>query len=311
MSTDLAPAQPTIRDRLKSPAMIAELGKAMPKHCSPDRMSRIALTALTRTPKLLECEEASFFRCMLELSQWGLEPDGRRAHLIPFENRKRGVVECQLIIDYKGYIELAYRSGSVSGIHADVVCEGDVFDYRMGSVVDHKPWFLRTDGDKPKEAGKVIAAYCIVQLKDGVQKHELMSHDEIEGIRKRSRAGNSGPWVTDWREMAKKTVFRRASKWIPLSADIRDAFERDYDGIDALPVAAQPKRIALDDLAARIEGKTVIEQLPEPKGLPERLADCTTVAEVDALEQELAATWDKSDLDGLAFECDARRELLK
>ena len=66
----------TIRDRLRSQAMISELGKAMPKHCSPERMARVALTALTRTPKLAECTQASFFKCLLDLSAWGLEPDG-------------------------------------------------------------------------------------------------------------------------------------------------------------------------------------------------------------------------------------------
>src|ERR1051326_6456109 len=87
------------------------VAQALPKHLTPDRFIPTALTAMTRTPKLAECDQASFFAALMTLSQLGLEPDGRRAHLIPFENRKRGVVECQLIIDYKGLVELAYRSG--------------------------------------------------------------------------------------------------------------------------------------------------------------------------------------------------------
>jgi hypothetical protein len=56
-----------------------------------------------------------------------------------------------------------------------------------------------------------------------------MSRDEIEAVRKRSRAANAGPWVTDWNEMAKKTVFRRLSKWIPLSSEYRDALDADIE----------------------------------------------------------------------------------
>lgn len=222
-------AIPKIRDRLKDPAMIAELGKAMPAHCKPERMARVALTALTRTPKLAECDQASFFQALLSLSQWGLEPDGRRAHLIPFENRKRGVVEVQLIIDYKGLVELAYRSGVVKAIHADVVREGDVFAYNLGEVRQHVPHFLRRDADKPKDAGEVFAVFAQVTLDNGVTKCEVLSREDVEAVRRRSRAGGNGPWVTDWNEMAKKTAFRRVSKWLPLSADLHDAIDRDDD----------------------------------------------------------------------------------
>jgi recombination protein RecT len=69
-------------------------------------------------------------------------------------------------------------------------------------------------------------------MKDGTCKCEVMGLDQIEAIRKRSRAGSSGPWVTDWDEMAKKTVFRRASKWLSLSPELRDAVNVDDDQIE-------------------------------------------------------------------------------
>lgn len=217
----------TIRDHLNSPAFVAEIGKALPKHMKPERMARIALTAMTRTPKLAECSQQSFFRCLLDLSQWGLEPDGRRAHLIPYGS------ECTLIIDYKGLVELAYRSGVVRNIHADVVREGDVFSYNLGMIERHTPWAFRNDAAKPEKAGEIVAAYCIVSLK-GDAKCEVLTREEVDGIRNRSKAGRSGPWVTDYSEMAKKTAFRRVSKWLPLSAEIYDAFEKDHDSFDQI-----------------------------------------------------------------------------
>lgn len=219
----------TIRDHLQSPAIIEEIGKALPRHMKPERMARIAMTALTRTPMLSDCTQQSFFRCLLDLSQWGLEPDGRRAHLIPFRDNRSGTVECTLIIDYKGYVELAYRSGYVKNIHADVVREGDLFSYNLGIVERHTPWAFRNDADKPEKEGEIIAAYCIVQLKGEATKCEVLTRSEIDSIRSRSKAGRSGPWVTDYSEMAKKTAFRRVSKWLPLSAEVHDAFERDDD----------------------------------------------------------------------------------
>ncbi len=222
-----APASLTIRDRLRSPAILAELAAVLPKHCTPERMARVALTALTRTPELAECDQASFFECLLSLSQWGLEPDDRQAWLVPFENRKRGVIECKLMIGYKGYVDLAFRTSVVKRIHSDVVREGDLFDYNLGEVERHVPWFLRRDALRPAEPGHVYAAYSHIELIRDASKGEVMSFEEIESRRRRSRNADKGPWATDWCEMAKKTVFRRATKWLPLSVEMISAVERD------------------------------------------------------------------------------------
>lgn len=240
MSSELATQAPvqkrqlTIRDQLESPKFRDEIAKALPKHLTPDRFIRVAVSALTRTPKLKECEPVSLFGAMLTLSQLGIEPDGRRAHLIPFENRRRGCVECQLIIDYKGLAEMAMRSGVVSYLHADVVCDADIFEENMGEIVAHKI-------DRRKPRGEVYAVYAICKFKDGTAKAEVMSSEEVDAIRKRSKAGNSGPWITDWNEMAKKTVFRRLSKWLPLSPEFRDAVEADDE--PAAPIEVRPAKV--------------------------------------------------------------------
>lgn len=199
-----------------------QVAKVLPSHLKPDRFLRVAMTALTRTPKLMECTQPSFMKCLLDLSAYGLEPDGRRAHLIPYGK------ECTLIIDYKGLAELAMRSGIVANIHADVVCENDAFKYSIGEVKEHV-----IDFRNPR--GEVYAVYAICRFKDGTTKADCMTREDVDKIRKRSRAGASGPWQTDWNEMAKKTVFRRLSKWLPLSAEFRDAVERDDEELEQLP----------------------------------------------------------------------------
>jgi recombination protein RecT len=250
----------TIRDHLQSDAMRKQLADALPKHITPDRMARVALTALTKTPKLAQCDQASFFQALLSCSAMGLEPDGRTAHLIPFANNKTGKVDCQLIVDYKGLVELAYRSGMVKAIHADVVREGDDFEFSLGQVVRHVPWAWRKDKTEHKQ-GEIIGAYCVITM-EAACKHEVMTRDEIESIRRRSKSGNSGPWVTDFAEMAKKTVFRRASKWIPLSSEIRDAYDRDDDRL----IDVKPTSISIADLqTGAIESAQVVEPVTEEK----------------------------------------------
>lgn len=227
-------AKLTIRDRLNSDDFRDAVAKVLPKHLTPERFLRVAITAMTKTPKLAQCDQASFFGALLTLSQYGLEPDGRCAHLIPYGPT------CQLILDYKGIVELVIRSGLVSKIHADVVCENDAFAYNLGEIQQHV-----IDLRQPR--GAVYAAYSMCQFKDGATSCVLMSKDEIEAIRARSKSGLNGPWVTDWNEMAKKTAFRRLSKWLPLSAEVRDLMDRDDDVIDipsrksrAEPARAEP-----------------------------------------------------------------------
>lgn len=155
-------------------------------------------------------------KCLLDLSAFGLEPDGRRAHLIPYKD------QCTLVIDWKGLAELAMRSGIIAKLHADIVCENDEFEFNIGEVTRHK-----IDFRKPR--GEMYAAYALAQTKTGEMFACVLSKDEVDSVRKRSRAGTSGPWVSDYNEMAKKTAFRRLSKWLPLSAEFRDAQEREEE----------------------------------------------------------------------------------
>lgn len=161
-------------------------------------------------------------KCLLDLSAIGLEPDGRRAHLIPYENRRAGIVECTLVLDYKGIVELMRRSGDVVKIHSDVVCDNDTFSHSKGEVMEHTY-------DLRKPRGDMFAAYTEVTFKDGSTQSAIMSQDEIESIRSRSKSGKSGPWVTDYNEMAKKTTLRRVSKLVTLSPEIRDIVDADNE----------------------------------------------------------------------------------
>ena len=204
-------------------ALKPQLAAALPKHMTADRMMRIVMTTVQRTPAILECSQVSVFGCIVQAAQLGLEPDGilGQAYLIPYGKT------CTLIPGYKGLIKLARNSGELATIYAKIVHANDAFKYAYGlsDVLEHVPCL---DGDP----GDPTHGYAVARLKDGSVQFDVMSVVEIEKIRQRSKAGNSGPWVTDWEEMAKKTVLRRLCKMLPASVELARAVALD-EAVDA------------------------------------------------------------------------------
>lgn len=249
----------SVKAWLESPVFQNAVKQSLPKHLTPERFVRVALTAMMRTPKLAHCTQQSLFKCLLDLSSLGLEPDGRRAHLIPFDNRKAGITECQLIIDYKGLIELAKRGGDVQKWRAELVCENDEFGWENG-IVSHKIQWR-------KDRGKTDCVYSHVRNKEEVDDYEVMTIAEVLNIRDRSqgwkafKAGytKTNPWETDFGEMAKKTVIRRHSKRLNLSPEFMDALEKDFDRIDDMK--SEAKDLSNDFMPKRISEK----HKPEPE----------------------------------------------
>jgi len=200
-------------------SMAPEWAKVLPINFDSKRFTRMAISCLRKNPKLAQAfltdqGRISTLSCLSTLAEIGLEADGRRAHLIPFKD------EITLVIDYKGLVELVMRSGLVSNIHADKICKNDKFKYNMGEVVCHEINF-----EKPR--GDAYAYYCIVKFKDGTTKCEVMQKEEVEKIRLSSPGRNGDPWTKWYDEMAKKTVFKRLSKWLTLTPAVSKAIEHD------------------------------------------------------------------------------------
>lgn len=218
--------QPTLKEMIGGERFREQVALALPKHMTPERFTRIALTALQRTPKLQDCTQASLFKCLLDLSAAGLEPDGRRAYLIPYGS------ECTLILSYMGMIELVRRSGDVISIRSELVCENDEFSWENGKITHKVEW------RKPR--GEIQAVYAEAVLKSGETQTATMTKEEVDAIRKRSRSGSSGPWVTDYGEMAKKTTLRRLCKLLPLSSEVAEHIEKDSDIVLERDVTPKP-----------------------------------------------------------------------
>lgn len=201
---EIATKQHKIKSMLDRRDIQGKIAEVMAANMDPQKITRVALLTINKTPKIAECTVPSLLQCIMDCARMGLEPDGRNAHLIPYGNA------CTLIVDWKGLCKLARESGEVKSLYADLVHENDTFAISRGSdpKIDHCPAI--------RDRGKPIGAYACVLYLNGAVDFEWMPLDEIEAIRKRSRSGNNGPWKTDWGEMAKKTAFRRLSKRLPL-----------------------------------------------------------------------------------------------
>lgn len=202
--------------------MEGEISRCLPKHLTTERMTRIALTELRKNPKLQECEPMSFIAAIMQASQLGLEPGVLGScYLIPFNNKQKGIVECNFMPGYRGFIDLARRSGQIVSLVSRAVYSNDVFEYEFGLTenLTHKPSM-----DDP---GELVAVYAVATLKDGGHQFDVMSRKQVDKIRDGSQGKNHGPWVTHYEEMAKKTVLRKLFKWLPCSVEMQKVVSLD------------------------------------------------------------------------------------
>ncbi len=229
----LAKADPDLKEVLFNEENLKQMAMALPKHLTADRMARLALTEFRKTPALHKCKTESIIAAVFQASQLGLEFGGvmGQAYMVPYGG------EATLIIGYKGLVELARRSGAITNIMAEVVCQNDVFEYEQG--LEPKLRHVPARGDR----GELTDAYAVAWFKNGTKQFVVMSLDEIEKIRRGSKQGGSGPWKDHFNEMAKKTAIRRLSKQLPLSPEIRvtlDQLDAREHGIPAEPFIDVP-----------------------------------------------------------------------
>lgn len=267
-------------------ANLDSLRKSAPKAGGdPGRLVRIAYNSIVYDDKLRRCTQASLIGGVMEALKLGLTLGGpmQEAWLIPFNNK--GVLTATLIVGYQGYRNIIDRGRSVLTMYPRAVHVNDHFSYRLGDDprIFHDPPFTLVT----KEA-ELLAVYCVASLRGNVKEREVMEKPEVDAHRARSRAKDSGPWVTDYPAMALKTVVRKMAKYLPKSSELLaralDLDERADRGVDQdfdlkditvfdesvpKPLAEGQTGGALEQLKANIKGEaaTVPAELrPDPAG---------------------------------------------
>lgn len=246
-----------------------EIAAALPRHLTPERMLRIAVTELRRNPKLTECSQTSFIGAIIQCAQLGLEPGNEMGHayLVPFYNSKTKQSDVAFIPGYKGLLHLANQSPKTEYAIAYAVYDCDEFDYAYGSnpFITHKP-------SKDSQGKKVLThTYALCFVKGASRPMFIvLGIDEIEKHRANSKSGNVGPWKDHYEEMALKCAIRDLFKFMPSSIEIQRAIALDQAGdrgeqdnssvIDIEPVASET-----DAARDALRGKTALPPSePEP-----------------------------------------------
>ena len=238
----------TIRDMLEQKR--PDIKQLLPAHVEVERFIKSALLATARNHDLQKCTPASLFTAIVNAAELGLDftPAKGHAYLIPFNNH--GKLEAQFMPGYRGLIDLAKRSGAVTKIEAHLVHEKDQFElvYGTESKLYHKPFLQGSPG-------VVIGTYSVAFYANAEPQFEFMRLDEIKAIQRRSKAGGSGPWSTDWNEMARKTVVRRIFKYLPSSPDIEKAIEADNRTVGLVDVDLIEPPAEDGEMTQRLSGK--------------------------------------------------------
>lgn len=304
-SRPLAQCQ-TIGEALQTTEFAQRLAKCVPAHLNPERMLRVLTLAISKVPELARAPLRELLGAMFTLSSLGLEPNTPLglAHLIPYKtrvknpetNRWEDGYTVQVIIGYRGYIDLARRTGTLVSIHADVVYEGDFFEFEYGSNMHlrHRPG--------PVREGTPIYAYAHVKLKDG-EAFEVLPYGEVLKIRDNSegykyalsvkdaaeswkqKAWLTNPWVRFEHEMSAKTMVRRVSKMVPMSVEFMTAATIDaaseggqrmrWDAaINVTAKTLDSQNLQVDDEIAQIEDK---QEAPLQTTVDQRQPETVTV----------------------------------
>lgn len=201
-----------------------QFATVLPHTISPDAFVRIIVTAVQNNPDLLNCNRESVLKACMKCAEDGLVPDNRQAALVKFRTKIDGqfVDAAQYMPMFSGILRRVRNSREVSTVQAHVIYKNDHFVWHQGTEdrIEHCPLF-------PGDRGEPVGAYAIAVMKDGSKLFEVMNLNQINQVKKASKTSGFGPWVNWWDEMARKTVFKRLAKWLPLDASVNELI--DYD----------------------------------------------------------------------------------
>lgn len=287
------------------------IASVVPKHLTADRLIKVALLATSKSPALLKCTARSILQSVMQAAELGLEVNSPLGHayLIAYNNkikdgdREQYVTECQFMIGYRGFIDLAKRSGQIETIEARCVYANDHFEVEYGTEqrLVHRPTLL--------DPGPLRCVYAIARVKDsGTAIFDVLRLSDVERARAASKTGKGdkgyGPWKDHYDEMARKTAVRRLAKYLPLSPELAEAIEAD-DACDSdLPIA--PLAIEAEEpLTERLERRAAATRKPETVTMRE--APTAPESEVARIYRQMQQAATLADLD--AVMADARRTL--
>ena len=197
-----------------------QLALALPKHMTPDRMSRLAMTAFSTTPKLRECTLNSIAASIMTAAQLGLEPNVNGAgFLIPYKDT------CTFVPGWKGLVDLVSRSGRGT-VYSGVIFKDQKYTFIDGSerklIIENE-----TDLDSPED---ITHAYAIGWVKDSSMPIiELWRVGKIKKHRDQyNKVGDRHYSFRDWEMYCRKIPLLQVLKYMPCSIEVANAMAISY-----------------------------------------------------------------------------------
>ncbi len=264
--TAIARVDPQLQLKAALANVRGAMSEVLPKHVTADRLIKVFLSCTARNRDLLKCTIPSLVRCIMQSAELGLELGGLlgEAYAVPF--RAGNVTEAQCIIGYQGLMKLARQSGEVASIVSRVVRQGEQVEIDLANNSVKHLFSFGAEDNAP-----ILGVYALMTLNNGERILEVMTKAQVDTIRARSKAANSGPWVTDYEPMMRKTVLRQVCKYGPKNAEKyramlerEEAHDREIATEEPAQFATGPKAAALiEGIAARAAAFETPDSAPE------------------------------------------------
>ena len=189
-------------------------------------------SAVATNPTLQECDPPTILSGALLGESLGLSPSPQlgQYYLVPFQNNKKGCKDAQFVLGYKGYVQLALRSGYYKHLNVIAVKAGELV--RFDPLTEEVEINLNPD-ELAREASASIGYLATFEYLNGFRKTIYWSRDKMEAHALRYSKGYAAKkgytfWEKDFDAMAFKTMLRQLiSKWGIMSIDLQTAFEQD------------------------------------------------------------------------------------
>ena len=241
------------------------------------------VSAVQVNSDLQECTNPSILSAALLGESLKLSPSPQlgQYYMVPFRNNKKGCKEAQFQLGYKGYIQLAIRSGQYKKLNVLAIKDGELVRF---DPLNEEIEVNLIDDEEVREEAKTIGYYAMFEYTNGFRKAMYWSKKKMEAHALKYSKGYVAKkgytfWEKDFDGMAYKTMLRQLiSKWGIMSIDMQNAMESDMaviheDGTkDYVDTVSEENIVADQDLQEAVEETTEPEkQEPQEETTKEEL----------------------------------------
>ncbi len=254
---------------LTSDAVKSQINKVI-GGANGDRFVSSIISAVQANASLKDCTSPSIVSAALLGYSLKLSPSPQlgQYYLVPFYNRKKGLSEAQFNLGYKGYIQLALRSGQYKKLNVLAIKEGELINY---NPLDEEIEVKLIDDEEERENAKTIGYYAMFEYLNGFKKTMYWSKAKMESHALKYSQGYKAKkgytfWEKDFDSMAYKTMLRQLiSKWGIMSIDMQSALDSDMGVIKEDGTVDYVDNVTEESVEDNVVADTTTEEVKEDK----------------------------------------------